>query len=92
MGRDVGRRMDRRRQWAWRGLLPGRGAVRGVARVRIDEGGLGRSVREAISVETSNRQAWTRIWTFRSMRYSVMLAIRALPGDTRTRRPAVRTF
>ena len=81
VGGDVGRRMDRRRQWAM-----AKYACLGVTLPSaLAECGSSRGGLAALPLRTRARwyarvaRVWTRIWTFRSMQYSVMLAIRTLP-------------
>ena len=81
VGGDVGRRMDRRRQWAMaRYSCLGVALSAALLECGSTRGGL-RSLPFATWIAWKLRTArvWTRIWTFRSMQYSVMLAIRALP-------------
>lgn len=81
VGGDVGRRMDRRRQWAMaRYSCLGVALSAALLECGSTRGGL-RSLPFATWITWKLRTArvWTRIWTFRSMQYSVMLAIRALP-------------
>ena len=81
VGGDVGRRMDRRRQWAMaKYACLGVTLPSALAECGSSNGGLA-----ALPLRTRARwyarvaRVWTRIWTFRSMQYSVMLAIRTLP-------------
>ena len=81
VGGDVGRRMDRRRQWAMaRYSCLGVALSAALLECGSTRGGL-RSLPFAtwIAWKLRTTRVWTRIWTFRSMQYSVMLAIRALP-------------
>ena len=92
VGGDVGRRMDRRRQWAMARFsclgvalpraLTERGDLRGGVR------SLGPATWAAWKLRTA--RVWARIWTFRSMQYGVMLAIRVLPPGLSE--PVVRRF
>ena len=81
VGGDVGRRMDRRRQWAMaRYSCLGVALSAALLECGSTRGGL-RSLPFAtwIAWKLRTTRVWTRIWTFRSMQYSVMLAIRTLP-------------
>jgi aarF domain-containing kinase len=80
-GGDVGRRMDRRRQWAMaKYACLGVTLPSALAECGSAEGGLNAlPFRTRFSWYARVARVWTRIWTFRSMQYTVMLAIRTLP-------------
>jgi|TARA_B110000967_G_scaffold200481_2_gene236330 aarF domain-containing kinase len=81
VGGDVGRRMDRRRQWAMaKYACLGVSLPEALTECGSAKGGLAAlplTTRLNWSLKTS--QVWLRIWTFRSMQYGVMLAITMLP-------------
>jgi aarF domain-containing kinase len=81
VGGDVGRRMDRRRQWAMaKYACLGVTLPSALAECGSPSGGLAAlPLRARARWYTRVARVWTRIWTFRSMQYSVMLAIRTLP-------------
>ena len=81
VGGDVGRRMDRRRQWAMaKYACLGVTLPSALAECGSPSGGLAAlPLRTRARWYTRVARVWTRIWTFRSMQYSVMLAIRTLP-------------
>lgn len=81
VGGDVGRRMDRRRQWAMaKYACLGVTLPSALAECGSESGGLAAlPLRTRARWYTRVARVWTRIWTFRSMQYSVMLAIRTLP-------------
>ena len=81
VGGDVGRRMDRRRQWAMaKYACLGVTLPSALAECGSKSGGLAAlPLRTRARWYTRVARVWTRIWTFRSMQYSVMLAIRTLP-------------
>jgi len=92
VGGDVGRRMERRRQWAMArysclgvmmptALAEG-GGVRGGIR--------GLSYATAAAWKVGTARVFTRMWLFRFVQYSIMLAIRTLP--TGLSEPVVRRF
>tara|TARA_B110000977_G_scaffold103030_1_gene134544 strand:+ start:572 stop:2584 length:2013 start_codon:yes stop_codon:yes gene_type:complete len=83
VGGDVGRRMDRRRQWAMaKYACLGVTLPAALTECGSLNGGLN-SLPLATQIQWYRKVAkvWLRIWTFRSMQYSVMLAIRTLPPN-----------
>ena len=92
MGGDVGRRMDRRRQWAMaRYSCLGISLPSALAECGRPKGGLA-ALPTGITVKWKLRTArvWAKIWLFRSMQYGVMIAIRTLPEGLSE--PVVRSF
>ena len=73
--------MDRRRQWAMaKYACLGVTLPSALAECGSPSGGLAAlPLRARARWYTRVARVWTRIWTFRSMQYSVMLAIRTLP-------------
>ena len=92
VGGDVGRRMERRRQWAMAkysclGLI-----LPDALRDGGEKGGglAGVTWRQRARWRARTAKVWARMWTFRSMQYGVMLAIRTLPPGLSE--PVVRRF
>ena len=81
MGGDVGRRMDRRRQWAMaRYSCLGISLPSALAECGRRKGGIAAlPMRIRIKWKLRTARVWARIWLFRSMQYGVMIAIRTLP-------------